>query len=187
LCLWVWHGAALLSEEVLYIGGSTSYYTNALGAGNNPMPQDYQGCSNFTVSKGVAVDKYVIALEDSANGRVFATVGFFADKASLACTAFTYSTSFGTVTVAWTMLVTRASVNDTVRVVNSRGTIVNWFYTSCKCQKAPGTLAVPSGSFAFKIFKPTVPGGYIFELHPGGRNPLSAVAPNWIPWARFGW
>ena len=39
---------------VLYIGGSTTYYVNALGAGNGPMPLDYQGCSNFSVSKGVA-------------------------------------------------------------------------------------------------------------------------------------
>jgi hypothetical protein len=145
---------------------------NALGAGNNPMQLDYRGCSSFTVSKGVVVGKYVITLENSATGSVFAAVGFFADKASLACTAFSYATTFGTVTVAWTMPVARASVNDTVRVVNTRGTVVNWFYTSCKCQKAAGAQAVQTGSFAFKIFKPTVSGGYIFELHPGGRNPI---------------
>ena len=172
---------------VLYLGDSTTYYDKALGAGNNPMPADYQGCSNFSVSKGVAVGKYIISLENSGTGSVFATVGFFADKASLTCTAFSYATSFGTVTLAWKMPVARASVNDTVRVVNTRGTVVNCFYTSCKCQKTPGALAVPTGSFAFRIFKGTVPGGYLFELHPGGFDPLSAVAPNWIPWSKFGW
>jgi hypothetical protein len=172
---------------VLYVGNSTSYYARALGAGNSPMPLDYQGCSNFTVSKGVVVGKYIITLENSATGSVFAAVGFFADKASLACTAFSKATNFGTVTVAWTMPVARASVRDTVRVVNTRGTVVNWFYTSCKCQTAPGAVAVSSGSFAFRIVKPTVPGGYIFELHPGGLDPISAVAPNWIPWAKIGW
>ncbi len=172
---------------ILYVAGSTTYYVNVLGAGNNPMPADYQGCSNFSVSKGIAIGKYIISLENSGTGSVFATVSFFADKASLTCTAFSYSTSFGTVTLAWTMPVARASVNDTVRVVNARGTVVNWFYTSCKCQKAPGALAVPSGSYAFKIFKGTVPGGYIFELHPGGLNPIASIAPNWIPWAKFVW
>uniref|UniRef100_A0A7S0MFV9 Uncharacterized protein n=1 Tax=Cryptomonas curvata TaxID=233186 RepID=A0A7S0MFV9_9CRYP len=172
---------------VLYLADSTTYYVNVLGAGNSPMPADYQGCSNFSVSKGVAAGKYFIALENSATGSLFVTVGFFADKASLACTAFSYATTFGTVTIAWTMPVARASANDTVWVVNSRGTVVNWFYTSCKCQKAPGALAVPTGSFSFRVFKGTVPGGYVFELHPGGLDPMAALAPNWIPWAKFGW
>ena len=141
----------------------------------------------FSVSTGVAVGKYIIALENSGTGSVFATVGFSADKASLACTAFSYATSFGTVAVSWVMPIARASVNDTFRVVNKRGAVAYWFYTSCKCQKAPGAQAVPTGSFAFKIYKGTVSGGYLFELHPGGLNPMAAVAPDWIPWLKIKW
>ncbi len=170
---------------VLYIGASTSSYANALGAGNSPMPVDYQGCSNFSVSTNVAIGKYIIALENPATGSAFATVGFSVDRATLACISF--STITGTVTVSWVMQTARASVKDTVRVVNKRGAVVYWFYTSCKCQTAPGVLAVPTGSFPFKIYKGTVSGGYLFELHPGGLNPIAAVAPDWIPWSKIGW
>jgi hypothetical protein len=78
---------------ILYVGDSTSYYDTALGACNNPMPADYQGCSDFSVSKGVPAGEYIIALENSATASVFAVVRFFTDKATLTYTTFTLLTS----------------------------------------------------------------------------------------------
>ena len=176
---------------VLYIGdgASGSYYPNALGpAGNAPMPADPQACSNFAVSRGVAVERYTIALEDSATGSPFATVSLVADTASLSITAFTLSTTAITPTVAWSMPAKRASVGDKVKVYNPQGVVVYWFYTSCKCQTAPGSVAVATGTLAFKLVKDTtVKGTYTFKLHPGGWTSVAAVATDWIPWTKIGW
>ena len=90
---------------VLYVGsGATgSYYVNALGGGNIPMPVGPLACSNFTLSKGVAVGLYTIALEDSATGNLspFAAISFSADIASLSYTTYTLSATSITPTVAW--------------------------------------------------------------------------------------
>ena len=175
---------------VLYVGsGATgSYYVNALGGGNIPMPVGPLACSNFTLSKGVAVGLYTIALEDSATGSPFATISFTADIASLSCTSYTLSATSITPTVAWSISANRASVTDKVRVYNSQGAVVYWFYTSCKCQTTPGAIAAPTGAFAYTLLKAgAVAGGYTVKLHPGGLSAVAAVARDWIPWAKIGW
>ena len=175
---------------VLYIGSGAagSYYPNALGAGSGPMPEGPLACSNFTVSRGVAVGRYTIALEDSATGSPFATVSFTADMASLSYTTFTLTTTSIKPTVSWSISAARASVTDQVRVYNSLGDVVYWFYTSCKCQTAPGTIAAPTGTFTYTLLKAgSVVGGYKVRLHPGGVSAAAAVATDWIPWAKIGW
>jgi hypothetical protein len=67
---------------VLFVGtgGSGSYYPDALGAGNGPLPQGPQGCTAFTVSLGVAPGPYTIALKDSTTGSNFAVISFTARR-----------------------------------------------------------------------------------------------------------
>ena len=175
---------------VLYVGSGAagSYYPNALGAGNGPMPAGPLACSNFTVSRGVAVGLYTIALEDSSTGSLFATVSFSADIAFLSYTTYTLTTTSIKPTVSWSISAARASVTDQVRVYNSLGTVVYWFYTSCKCQTANGTIAAPTGTFTYTLLKAgSVVGGYKAKLHPGGWPAVAAVATDWIPWAKIGW
>jgi hypothetical protein len=175
---------------VLYVGNgaSGSYYPNALGPGSASMHAGPQGCSDFTVSRGVAAGRYTIALEDSATGSPFATVSFAADIASVSVTTFTLAAAAITPTVAWSVPAARASVRDTVRVYSPRGAVVYWFYTSCSCQTAPGKVAAATGKATFKLMKDaSVQGAYTFKLHPGGGAAVAAVASNWIPWARIGW
>jgi hypothetical protein len=174
---------------VLYIGSTsaTTSYVNVLGPANGALPADAQACVNFTVSRGVPAGPYNIALESAFSSSALALVSFEADKVSLTCTAFAYATTFGTATLAWSLPAARASASDTVRIVNAAGTVINWFYTSCKCQSAPGAAAVAAGSFSIRVFKGSVLGGFTFELHPGGLDRVAAVAPDWIPWAKFGW
>jgi hypothetical protein len=91
-------------------------------------------------------------------------------------------------TSTWNIPADLAAVNDMVKVTNSQGTVVYWYYTSCNCQTAPGAAPVPTGTFAFKLFKlNAVPGGYTLTLNPGGGNVVAAVGPNWIPWAKLGY
>ena len=175
---------------VLYIGytSAATSYQNALAPSNGALPADAQACVGLTVSRGVPAGPYTVALESAASGSALASVSFQADKASLACTAFAYATTFGTATLAWSTPAARASASDTVRVVDASGAVVAWFYTSCGCQSAPGNAtAAAAGSFSLRVRPGSVAGGFTFELRQGGVDRTAAVAPNWIPWAKFGW
>ena len=178
---------------VLYVGDGTggSYYPNALGAsGNAPLPTDYQGCTSFSASGGVPAGPYTIIMQDSSTGNAFTGVSFNLIKATVAFTYVLPAPTAITLTAAWNMPADRASPLDTVNVINTAGTVVFWFYTSCKCTTTPaaGTAAVPTGNLQFKILKAgSVPGGYVMRLNPGGGNVVAAVAPNWIPWVKFGY
>jgi hypothetical protein len=175
---------------VSYVGSGAvgSFYPNALGAGNGPMSEGPLACSNFTVSRGVAIGLYTIALEDSATGSLFAAVSLTADMASLSYTTFTLTTTSIKPTVSWSISAARASVMDQVRVYNSLGVVVYWFFTSCKCQTAPGAIAAPTGTFTYTLLNAgSVTGCYKVKLHPGGLSAVAAVATDWIPWAKIGW
>ena len=65
---------------VLFVGTGAggSYYPDALGGGDAPLPEGAQGCTAFTVSRGVAPGPYTIALEDSTTGATIAVVSFTA-------------------------------------------------------------------------------------------------------------
>ena len=182
---------------VLYVGNGAagSYYPSALGpAGNAAMPAGPKGCSDFTVSRGVAAGRYTIALEDSATGGPFAAVSFAADQASLTVVNFALSGSGleMALTVKWKVPAARASPKDKVKVYGPRGDVVHWFYTSCNCQKAPGRTAKPAGTFKFSLVRVrdrSVRGAYLAKLHPalGGGQEAAAVAADWVPWAKIGW
>jgi hypothetical protein len=179
---------------VLYLGNGAagSYYPEALGAGNAPLPAGPTGCADFTVSRGVAAGRYTIALEDSATGGLFATVSFAADRASIAVVSYALSGSGLALTVRWRVPAARASPGDRVVVYGPRGAVAHWFYTSCNCQAAPGSAADPAGTFEFDLVRvedPSVRGAYLAKLHPelGGGREAAAVAPDWVPWARLGW
>ena len=173
---------------VLYIsdGSSGTYYPNSLGDASLPMPAGPQGCANMSVSRGVVIGPYTISMEDTY-GRAFTTVSFFGDKATITEASFTLAGSSAGVGIHWAFSPGRATVNDTVWVLDSRGTLAYWFYTSCACTTKPGPAPAQNGTYTLKIYKPAVSGGYSFELHPGGGKLASMVATNWIPWAKIGW
>jgi hypothetical protein len=174
---------------LLYIGSgdSGSYYPTALGAaGNAPLPADYQGCTKFVAAGGVPPGQYAIVLQDTSTGNAFTEIRFNLAKATVAFSGLVPGAAALTLTTTWIMPANLASANDIVKVTNSAGTVVYWFYTSCKCQTAPG--ATPTGSLAFKLLKlNSVPGGYTLTLNPGGGNMVAAVGPSWIPWAKLGY
>jgi hypothetical protein len=175
---------------VLFVGDGSAgtYYDNVLGAGSANLPADYQGCVPFTVSTGVPLTTYTIILKDRSNNNGFTGVTFRLAKASVSFSALSVGGAYIVLTAAWSVPANLASVKDMVKVVNSKNKVVYWFYTSCKCQKAPGAAAVPSGSLAFKLLKlNSVRGGYTVTFRPAGTNVIVAVGSNWIPWARIGW
>ncbi len=175
---------------VLYVGDGSAgtFYPSALGAGDANLPTDYQGCVPFAVSTGVPLTTYTIMLQDPASGNSFARVSFQLAKATVAFSTLSLSSTQLTLTASWSVTANLASVKDMVKVVNSKNTVVYWFYTSCKCQRAPGATAVPSGSLAFKLLKlNSVPGGYTVTFRPAGTNVVAAAGANWIPWAKIGW
>ena len=174
---------------VLYVGDGSSgeYYPDALGDGDLPMTNSSQGCSNFTVSPGVAVGPYTISLEDLTLWRPFVTIALNVDAASLSESSFVlYSETAGAVTLSWGIPADRASATDAVWALNSKGAVVYWFYTSCKCQTARGPTAT-NGTYSLRLARPAVPGGYSFELHPRNGSAAAAQAVDWIPWASIGW
>ena len=177
---------------VLYMGGggaTSTFYVDALGPANVPLPQGPTACVPFTISTGVVVGPYTIALEDTASGSAFAAVSLEADRAVIAVTKFIRAGTFGTVTLKWTFPATRASANDTVVVVDAERGIGHWFFTRCGCQDNSTLSAAPAptGSLSFRVYKGLVAGGYQFELHPGGGKEVADVASNWINWTKFGW
>jgi hypothetical protein len=175
----------------LYVGdgSSGSYYANVLRlgpAGNAAVPAGPRGCVNITVSRGVPAGPYTLALEDAA-GRAFATASFFGQKATVAVASATLTSGYITVGVSWAFPPGLAAAGDTVWVLDSRGALRAWFYTSCKCTAGPGPSAAQSGAHAIRLYKPAAPGGYTFELHPRGARAGGIPATNWIPWAKMGW
>ncbi len=173
---------------VLYIGedDSSSYYPTGLG-GTSVLPLNNAGCVNISVSRGIPITRYTIALEDPTNGGNFGAMATFdTDRAAVTCVALSKSVAYITTTITWIMPTARATVRDTIRVMNQNGDVVYWFYTSCKCNTVPGPVPVPTGGFAFRLFK-SVPGGFTFELFPGGGAVSAAIAPDWMPWAKMGW
>ena len=169
-------------------GSSGSYYPNSLGGGDGPLPADYQGCTQFTVSTGVPAGLYTIVLQDSTTSSIFASVSFTASQAAVMFSGLSPIQGGLLLTAWWRIDPNTASALDTVKVVNSQGTVVYWFYTSCQCQTKPTSAAVPTGTSSFQLLQlNSVPGGYTVKFYPGGGDMVAAVGVNWIPWAQMGW
>ena len=173
---------------VVYVGDGSSgtYFPGALGVGSQPLPAGPQGCTNFTFSRGVPTGPYTVALEDSSSGRAFAAVSFNAAKATLTEASFSVGFGYAVVGLSWAMPAGQASATDAVWALDARGAVAYWFYTSCKCATTPGPAPATNGTYALKVYKPAVPGGYRFELHPGNGSAVAAVVSDWITWPKAG-
>ena len=148
-------------QLILYVGDGQSgtYYPNALGAGSGQLSADYQGCTPFTVSSGVPVGMYTIGLEEVSRGNSFASVSFQAGRAAIMFSTMTPQSGSILLTAKWTIDPTHATLTDTVKILNVQGTVVYWFYTSCRCQNSPGSATMPEGTFQFRLLKlNSVPG-----------------------------
>jgi cathepsin B len=181
---------------VLYVGGPESlsnYPTGLTGAGvDKPLSTDYQGCATAMVSAGIPPGKYTIKLVDLTKAPIQTMLAGTTFYLSTATVSFTgYGMQGGTqlvLSTAWSIDPARASPSDTVKIVNSQGKTVYWFFTSCKCQTAPGTAAAATGQVDVSVFKTNaVPGGYTARFLPGGGAVVAATSPSWIQWARIGW
>jgi hypothetical protein len=176
---------------VLYTGSAPAgtYWTGGLViGGGSVLPQAAQACVNFLVSVAVPVGIYTIALADSSTARTFAHVTFDTGNGVASFSAAVFSTTHVLLTARWSIDAAHASRFDTVRIVDSRGGTAYWFYTSCKCQTAPGPTAAVTGSVTYKLLKAgSVKGGYTPQLYPGGGATAARSAANWIPWTKAGW
>ena len=178
---------------VLYTGSApagNSWVGVLIISGGSVLPQAAQACVNVTVSLSMRVGIYTIALEDSSTARTFAHVTFNTGNGVASFSAAVFSTTSVLLTVAWSIDAAHASRFDTVRIVDTQGGTAYWFYTSCKCQTAPGPTAqaAVTGSVTYRLFKAgSVKGGYTPQLYPGGGPTAARSAANWIPWTRAGW
>ena len=175
----------------LFIGPdmSGSYYANALGPAASPLPAGAQACLNVSLPATIPTGTYTIGMQDSTTGAALAALTFSAGNGNAFFSGLVNGALSVTVTVSWTIDAPHASPADVMQVVNSAGTAVFWFYTSCLCQTppGPGAAAATSGGVSFQIVKAgAVKGGYTPRLLPGGGSLAARTGPNWIPWAALG-
>jgi hypothetical protein len=157
-------------------------------SGGSALPQAAQGCINISVSSGVAVGIYTIALADSSTKRVFAGLTFDTGIGAASFSAATFATTYVSLTVICSIDTAHASPRDIVKIVDSLEGIAYWFYTSCKCQTAPGVTAALTGSLVYRLYKVgSVKGGYTPQIYPGGGQKAARSGASWMPWAKAGW
>ena len=177
---------------VLYVGDGSSgvFYPNSLGSASNPLPTDYQGCVTITVSTGVPLGAYTIMLQDTTTSNTFASVSFNTVKCTVAFASLSSTNTALALTITWSIPAAQASPLDTIKLMNSAGTVVYWFYTSNRLTTAPSATqaAAPTGSLVFKLLQAgSAPGGYTLQFFPGGGNVVGSTAPTWIPWVKLGY
>ena len=120
-------------------------------------------------------------------GKVFATTSFFLATANVDFSTYGYSKNTLQLTIKWSVTKSKATPNDVIKVYNSKGDVVHWFYTSSG-QSSPGATASASGSLLIKIARAgAVTGGYDLGFFPSGGEFEAANAPDWIDWKKIGW
>jgi len=118
---------------------------------------------------------------------VFATTSFFLATANVDFASYGYSKNALQLTIKWTVSKSKATPDDVVKLYNSKGNVVYWFYTSSG-QSSPGATASASGSLLIKIARAgAVAGGYDLGFFPHGGEFEAANAPDWIDWKKIGW
>lgn len=179
---------------VLYGGDSSSksfYATGLGGAGpDRPLRSDYQGCSMITFSEGLPSGPFTIKLEDGTSKGMLAYTSFRLARARVDFKSYKTSASSLTLKVKWSIDASDASTTDIVKIYNSQGTVVKWFYTACGCATAPaaGAKASEAGTADVTLTRTgAVPGGYTARLFPAGADAVAAVGPPWINWQSIGW
>ena len=168
-------------------GSSGSFYVNAMGAGDAPLPREHAGCAPFWLIRGLPLGRLVIGLQDQT-GKILVRTSFSTAVASITFSNVVQQKLQLKLVATWTVDLGHASARDVVRVFNVNRKVVYWFFTSCRCQGRPGPNATSQGSQAFFLYRPnSVLGGYFVQFFPGGGNFSAAVGVNWIPWAQIGW
>uniref|UniRef100_A0A7S0HL70 Uncharacterized protein n=1 Tax=Hanusia phi TaxID=3032 RepID=A0A7S0HL70_9CRYP len=171
-------------------GSSGNYYPDGLqGAGfSSPVPDASEGCVNVVLSEGLPDGaSYTLKLQKQWTP-VFATVSFSLGKAYVGFEGYKYSSAVLQLTIGWSVTSSLAHPKDTVKVWNSAGSLVTWFFTSCGCQTEPGTGTSAQGQKSIEINREgAVLGGYKLGLFPGGGDVKVAVGDQWIEWKTIGW
>ena len=163
----------------LYIPGTGSYYPLL-----TPLPAAPQACVNLTVP-GIPKGSYNLTV---AASDTIASVPLTLAAANAQFTSISQTTTTVTVTIAWTIDAAYASTNDIVQIVDSRNTVVYWFYTACNCQTQTTGAASTSGNQRYTISRSYTPkGGFQAIIRPGG-NPVGPTGStlSWIPWKAYG-
>jgi len=175
----------------IYVGDGSDllyYPTGLLGGGKAELlPASQEACKDMSVSPGIPAGAvYTIKLQHE--GEVLAATSVLLAHATISFESYTLGTddkgTFMTVPVKWSATPEAASVKDTVKIVDSHGGVVDWFFTSCACKGPVGEEPVPEGQAEFTLYAPTDtnPGAYELHFHPDGEEFVGAVAEEWIPW-----
>ncbi len=80
----------------------------------------------------------------------------------------------------WESQVTAAHAHayDSIQIKDSAGNLMAWFYTSCKCDKTPGTTAVPASEHTLRVWKWAF---YVSPLSPPCQRPSSLLLAQSAP------
>jgi len=176
---------------VLYTGDGSSgsfFPTGIQKAGfDDPLPQEAQGCVETSFSPGLPDGAYTIKLQKKWTP-VFATKSFYLANANVDFSGFAYNAKQLSLWIKWSVTQAKASNTDVIKVYNSEGAVVYWFYTSCGCQGTPAETASHAGEVQINLLRAgTVAGGYDLGFYPSGGEFQAANAPDWIDWEAIGW
>jgi len=176
---------------VLYAGDGTSgsfYPTGIQKAGfEDPLPAEAQGCIETSFSPGLADGLYTIKLQKQWTP-IFATKTFFLANANVDFSGYAYSSKQLSIWISWSVTQAKATVTDVVKIYNSEGAVIHWFYTSCACQDQPAETASHHGEVQINLLRAgTSLGGYDLGFFPAGGEFEAANAPDWIDWKAIGW
>ena len=183
--------SANVNPKKLYLvldDGKGSYYSSSLGNANALLPTTYQGCLELTMSTGLPISRYFIEMRDSLRNRYLVRTDLY--QAYQASVGFAIVVNYPTyISVRTTSNSPAASPTDVIKVINSQGTVVYWYYTSTSSQTTPeATTATKATSYVgVKNYKlNAVPGGYKVKYYPKGGDVVAAVGRDWISWSKFG-
>jgi len=176
---------------VLYAGDGVSgqfFPTGIQKAGfENPLPDQAQGCLETSLSPGLPDGQYTVKLQKQWTP-VFASTSFYLANANIDFSKLEHSATVLSLWIKWSVSASKASPSDVVKLYNSEGNVIYWFYTSCLCQSSPAQAAKPAGEVRLNLGRAgTKPGGYDLGFFPGGGEFEAANAPDWIDWVGIGW
>jgi hypothetical protein len=176
---------------VLYSGdgSSGSFFPIGIQKGgfDDPLPDEAQGCIETSFSPGLPGGTYTIKLQKQWTP-VFATTTFYLANANVDFSGYAHSTKQLSLWIQWSVTQSKASPTDVVKIYNSEGNTIYWFYTSYACQDVPAKTASYTGEVQINLLRAgTLPGGYDLGFFPAGGEFEAANAPDWINWKGIGW
>lgn len=148
-----------------------------------------QGCVEANPSQGLPFGElYSIILQDAGFVRLAQSPQFTTGIAQMHWSSVAIEPTQLTLTASWDVTGSLASKEDVIKVYNSAGEIVAWWFTSCGCDTTSAAAAVGKGTKQIVLGKAgSKPGGYTFKYFPGGKDAVGGSDESWMNWAAYGW